>query len=1051
MKQENFARNESFWRRVVPLPVVFLAAFVMAGVSPAWAVHPSPTGRIVLETMVPPQTRAMSDAGPAPADLPMKRMILVLAREPGAAAALAQLLEDQQNPASPRYHQWLTPEEFGSQFGLPNPYLAKVTGWLKREGFTIDSIARGRGWIDFSGTAADVERAFQTQIHDYVAGRVLHHSNATVPSLPASLSGLVKGIVSLNDFPRQAENTGAVPAAPRRLRPDYTSARGENSIGPADFAAIYDVNPLYNAGTNGQGVSLAIVARTDVSLTDVEYFRSFFGLPKNDPQVIHNGTDPGDLGGGEETEADLDTEWSGAVAPMATIKLVVSASTATSDGVDLSAQYIVDNNLAPVMSESFGSCENQIGAGGEDFYNELWAQAAAQGISVFISSGDSGAAGCGSSPGVSGISSTPYNVCVGGTMFDEGIGHNLTYWNTTNDPTTNGSAKSYIPEVAWHEFAVDGASTGGASIFFPKPAWQVAPGVPNDGARDLPDVSLNAAANHDPYLIVQGHATTATGLMSVGGTSASSPSMAGLMALIVQKMGGAQGNPNPILYRLGNSQYSTSGPAVFHDVTVGDNSLDGVTGYSCGPGFDQVTGLGSVDASVLAASWSSAAAIPDFALEVSGATVNSPVLLANAGNSFQIPFQLLSINGFNSPVALTLSGAGGGISASFNSTTLTGSGTVTLTISVGNSVPNGTSATIKVTGTGGGLAHAAFASLYVIAPVPINISSLTIPASGSVPFGITKGSDGALWFADNGTSAIGRVTTSGNVTEYPVAVTGGDSATAPNEIVTGPDGNLWFTEIDAGTNAGANVGRISPNGTGFTEFPLTSANSGPYAICVGSDNNLWVTEINSNNIARITTSGVVTEYPVPTAGSSPNFITAGPDGAIWFTEYSTNKIGRITTSGVVTEFTIPTADSSPQGITAGSDHNLWFVEADGNNVGRLTPSGVFTEFPIPSGQSFPNGIVTGPDGALWFTEEATNQIGRITTSGAVTEYGVSKEGSVVPYDIVVGSDNNLWFTESTAAGIGLYNFSAKAPGPSRNGAPVKPVPLPPAKPVSGRG
>lgn len=460
-----------------------------------------------------------------------------------------------------------------------------------------------------------MEQAFATEMHNYQVAGELHHANAVAASIPRALASVVNGVVSLHDFRLQAAHRRGAPV--RRsgrggASPQATYGGGTNYLAPADFATIYNVGPLYDAGVDGTGQAIAIVGRTDIVLSDVEVFRRSFGLSPNDPIVIHNGPPPGDLGGDEELEADLDTEWSGAVAPQATIFFVVSASTAATDGVYLSAQYIVDNDLAPVMSTSFGECESAMGSANLAFVGGLWAQAATQGITALVSSGDAGAAGCngggdwtGSGLAVSGLCSTPNDVCVGGTEFVDTANPAL-YWSPTSDPVTQASALSYIPEMVWNESgANDGAylwsSGGGASSVYAKPYWQVAPGVPSDGVRDIPDVALSAAL-HDGYLIEQGG-----DLNYVGGTSAASPSFAGLIALVVQQTGARQGNANTSLYPIAANQFHGSGAAAFHDITVGNNSVPGVTGYASGLGYDQATGLGSVDAAALLAAWGGAA------------------------------------------------------------------------------------------------------------------------------------------------------------------------------------------------------------------------------------------------------------------------------------------------------------------------------------------------------------------------------------------------------------------------------------------------------------
>jgi pseudomonalisin len=563
--------------------------------------------RVVLRHNVHALARPGFDSGRSNPERPMNRMMLTLAPPPEAQTELDELLARQHDPASAEFHHWLTPEEFGSRFGRTAEEVGAVTDWLSAHGFRIDEVARAGGWISFSGTARAVERAFATEIHEYHVGGKVRFGNATDPSIPRALSGVVGGIVSLHNFPRHPQISRSRRLAAGELDPQFTGGGGNHYLAPADFATIYGLNAAYGAGNNGTGETIAIVGRSDIQVSDVQTFRNSYlpGLPLNFV-VTHNGPAPGDLGGDEETEADLDVQWAGAVAPRATLKFVVSQSGAT-DGVDLSAAYIVNNNVAPVMSTSFGSCEAVMGAGELSFFSNLWAQAAAQGITSFVASGDAGAAGCegggdtfGSSRAVSGLCSTPYNVCVGGTQFADTLNPSA-YWLATNNSATGASVRSYIPEVAWNESgSVSGGSDlwssgGGASSVYAKPSWQSAPGVPADGRRDVPDVALTSAG-HDGYLVYQGG-----DLFVVSGTSAASPSFAGIMALIVQKAATRLGNMNPTLYQLGTSQYSGGGTAVFHDVRSGDNTVPGVTGFAAGTGFDLVTGLGSVNGNSLIA------------------------------------------------------------------------------------------------------------------------------------------------------------------------------------------------------------------------------------------------------------------------------------------------------------------------------------------------------------------------------------------------------------------------------------------------------------------
>ncbi|OGU07379.1 MAG: hypothetical protein A2075_14055 [Geobacteraceae bacterium GWC2_58_44] len=560
---------------------------------------------VMLQGNIHPHARSEFDVGKTSLGLPMERMVLVLKMAPDREAKLHHLLGEQQDPASPNYHRWLTPERFGLTFGASENEISLVISWLASHGFAIEEVAKGRGWISFSGTVAQVNRAFKTEIHDYLVQGTIHHANSRDPSVPHALAGLVAGPVSLHDFPRDRMSTGLlqIAGASPLSTPAYDSS---HYLSPADFASIYNLEPLYNSGIDGTGQTIAIVGRTHPSSSNWSAFRKMMELPDNPVRVVVNGADPGDLGGDEDSEADLDVEWAGAVAKKATIKFVISKSTNCTDGVDLSAQYVVDNDLAPVMSTSFGQCESALGAAGNLFYKNLWAQAAAQGITSFVSSGNSGAAGCsagsasaGSGAAVNGLASTPHNIAVGGTKFDEGLGR---YWTISNGSAYN-SVIGYIPEVAWNESGnvIGGsqlwATGGGVSSIYAKPSWQSAPGVPADGRRDVPDVSLSAAG-HDGYLV-----RTQGALYAIGGTSASSSCFAGFMALVVQKTGKRQGNANVRLYQLARAKYGTGGGAIFHDALSGNNSVPSVTGYACVTGYDLSTGLGSVDATALVMNW----------------------------------------------------------------------------------------------------------------------------------------------------------------------------------------------------------------------------------------------------------------------------------------------------------------------------------------------------------------------------------------------------------------------------------------------------------------
>jgi subtilase family serine protease len=639
--------------------------------------------RVTLRGNVHPLATAQNDAGEVVPGFPMEHMLLTLLPDAAQQDALQQLLDAQLNPESPYYHQWLMPEQFGERFGVSDNDTAQITRWLQDHGLEVEEVTAGRQSIVFSGVASQVESAFHTQIHTYKIGNDLHHANASDPEIPMALSQVVGGVVSLHDFHSEPMH-GSV----HKPSPELTSG-GAHYLAPADFATIYDLLPLYQDAVTGTGESIAIVARSNIKIADVRQFRTTFGLPANDPQIVVNGADPGIWNSGEETEADLDVEWSGAVAKNATIKFVVSKSTNSSDGVDLSAQYIVNHNLAPVMSTSFGLCEASLGSSGNSFLNSLWQQAAAQGITVFVSSGDGGAAGCDSASAssathgraVNGLCSTPYSVCVGGTEFNDSSDPSL-YWSSFNAAGTQSSALSYIPETSWNESGPGQglwASGGGASAIYTKPSWQGGTGVPADGKRDVPDVALTAAG-HDGYLICQ-----EGGLYVVGGTSAASPSFAGIMALVGQHAASREGNANTAFYSLASKQRA-GGASVFHDIITGNNSVPGQAGFSATIGYDQVTGLGSVDGSVLVNHWGDATVVPAFQT-----TPSANSLSVTIGSSNSITLHITVSGGFDAAVAFSATGLPSGITAVFTPGTLAapGSGSSALKLTANSAAKAG--------------------------------------------------------------------------------------------------------------------------------------------------------------------------------------------------------------------------------------------------------------------------------------------------------------------------------------------------------------------------
>ena len=615
------------------------------------------TNRVTLRGHLNPRAQAAEDEGPADAAMVLPHVTLVLKQSPAQEAELTQLLADQQDPASPRYHQWLTPEQYGDRFGASQDDINKISSWLQSQNLSAVSVARARNAISFTGSTAAVQRAFNAEIHNYLANGETHFANATEPTVPAAFQGIVGAIHGLNNFRlkpprRNARILSTAAIQPDPTHPNYNSSKGSHYLAPDDVATIYNLRSLYNSGINGTGQKIAIAGQTRIDLADVQQFRSFFNLPAKDPQTIlvPGSRDPG-IRNGDEDEANLDIEWSGAVARNADIIYVYAPDVMTA------AQYVIDQNVAPVLSISYGSCEAQ-SASSEAFAMQSWArQGNAQGITWFAASGDSGGTDCAygstksSTLSVDVPAALPEVTGVGGTTFNEGSG---SYWNATAD-NNRASALSYIPEVAWNDSVLVGepaSSGGGASNFFSKPSWQNGPGVPDDKSRDVPDVSLAASADHDGYITFSGGSQQV-----IGGTSVGSPSFAGIAALLnhylvsngIQSAPGL-GNMNPRLYALAQS---TSG--VFHDIIEGDNIIkvtcgtrsrncvSGSYGFSTGAGYDQATGLGSVDAYNLVTSWSGGGG--SIARGSTSLAVTSSAASISPSGSVVVTVRVTSLNG----------------------------------------------------------------------------------------------------------------------------------------------------------------------------------------------------------------------------------------------------------------------------------------------------------------------------------------------------------------------------------------------------------------------
>ena len=630
-----------------------------ASASPPIAPAPAPSAAMVpLPASRHPLAQPSAEAGRMDPDVRLSDVSLLFRMSPRQKSASAALQIALQDPTSPRYHRWLSPEQFAAQFGASAADVARASDWLRAQGLTVGGPSRTSTRLLFSGTVAQIEQAFRTEIHHYLVSGVRHFAVSAAPSVPADLADLVLGVHNLHDF------RPLPPAHPTYSLPLPGPDGGlvnYPTMAPADFAKIYGLNPLYAKNVTGTGQHVAIAGQTDFTDADIASFRSTFNLSATGPtRHLVPGTGNAYISQGDITESELDLEWSGAVAPDATIDFVFSGDNPQSSVFDAMA-YAIEEHVAPILSVSYGGGESTLTPSDAVFNEALGDAAALMGITVLAAAGDTGAAEADSQHSkaakhgeiVDWPASIPTFVAVGGSQFQ------LTPANLSTYLDSNYNALGYIPESGWNETFTDedagvgglGASGGGVSRLFAKPYWQV-PFTPSDGFRDVPDVALSASAAIYPYVVAYsgvaagGDAGAPPALTAIGGTSAAAPSFAGILALVNQSLAAANpsapvglGNANPVLYALANNP-ATQG--AFNAITTGSNIVPCVAGspdcpasppyqfgYSCAAGYNQVTGLGSVNASALVAAWTTLTPTSTkLAVTETGTTEGSPLALA---------------------------------------------------------------------------------------------------------------------------------------------------------------------------------------------------------------------------------------------------------------------------------------------------------------------------------------------------------------------------------------------------------------------------------------
>ncbi len=752
----------------------------------------------------PPRAAAATDIGVLPGDTPIPGMTLVFTRTAAQEAALAQLLAAQQDPTSPQYHQWLTPESFGAQFGVADSDLAQVESWLQVQGFAIDRVTRAHDRITFSGTAAQVNAAFRTELHRYSAGSRVDFAPSTDLSLPAGMASMVAAVNHLSTFRPHS----MVKHFPLSSTPAYTTTGTEaHFLTPKDVATMYDVNPVYSTGYTGTGQTIAIAGQTYIQSSDVAAFQTAAGLPANAPTlVLEPGTGASAIYQGDEFESDLDVEYSTGMAPAAKVLFVYTGDSPNYDAFD-AFDYIIEENLAPVASVSYGACEPLIGSSYANAGNQLFMQGAAQGQTLIASSGDEGSTACFGATdnqgnalsaaiqeqlAISYPAASPYVTSIGGTQMAAGTfaAGNTQYWASAGSTPVISSLLSYVPEVVWNEDSVKygfAAGGGGASIYFGAQTWQTGlTGVASTNtARLNPDISLQASTaspgyfvcSSDPTAFATGQTTSCTNgvydssgrfVEEAGGTSFGAPIFAGLMAVLNQQQQAigqgttlaGQGTVNPTIYSLAKgSGYGT----IFHDITSGNNDCAilvgncaaGLNAYVAGTGYDQASGLGSIDFANLLAAWP---------------VVNTSTTTTLAGSTVTL----------TPATATPASGASDVISIAVGSKTGTPTGTVTV------SMANEQAPVVSATGT--------------TTPGASTAATLTL-------------SNGTASYTFPGTTTAGTevitVKYSGDATH--TASTGSVALTLANTLT--PTGSITFSTLAAFT--------VPANGVGQTTFTVT--------------------------------------------------------------------------------------------------------------------------------------------------------------------------------------------------------------------------------------
>ena len=811
-------------RVFLPSKTAFLLSWLALASFPALAGQARPNRvtatvrdeeRTTLPGSMAPQARVAQDMGELPSGSPLHGITITFAPSPAQQADLDALLAAQQDPSSSLYHQWLTPEQFGARFGMSDADLAKVQSWLQGRGFTVEAVSRGRNRITFSGSAGVVANAFHTSLHSYRSGGETNFAPSADLSVPSAFAGTVAGVSNLSSFRPRPRVRRSVQSA---LDPRFTSSQtGSHFLTPKDLAAIYGITPAYNAGFNGAGQSIAVVGQSSVLTTDTAAFQNALGTSVVAPSLVlvpSSGTPT--VYTGDEAESDLDIEYSGGVAPGASIYFVYTGNNANYTVFD-ALTYAIGERIAPVISVSYGLCEAALSSTRFASLNTLLAQASAQGQTVVAAAGDSGSTDC---YGVTSLSSTvqqglavdfpassPYVTGMGGTELSSANAASSTYWASASGSDVTGSALSYIPEQVWNDNSSSSgtlnlsATGGGVSTLNARPSWQTGvSGIPAGTFRVVPDISLLSSPVNVPYLYCSSDSSTGvsgscsngfrdvngTTLTTAGGTSFAAPIFAGMVAIINQSQNSTgQGVVNSTLYALASN--STTYASVFHDITTGTNGCpSGATGctatgsgsYAATPGYDPATGLGSFDFNKLLTAWPTSAGNTRTRSNVSisaattvPATSTADLITIKIGSALSsvstVPTGTVSLTVDGVATPLTL--ANGAATYSFSSPTA-GSHTLVATYS-GDSTFAPSTSTLVLT-VGAAVNAGAFS-------VTVKNISISAGSNASSPVTVVSGNG----YSGNVSFTLASRTTVANVC-YSISNLAVSTATAPTTTLT---------------------------------------------------------------------------------------------------------------------------------------------------------------------------------------------------------------------------------------------------------------------------